>query len=508
MVFCHKGNRMGNLTEEQLELQQLANECMDEGIKCLDEGKLKFAETMVSRAKDLFEEINDRHALAQSMNILSIIYTEMGTDGLDLDYLLDALEIALEEEYYDLASRYFNNIGSKYMDVKANELALRYFERALEMYGKAIEQGSIDPDSSHDFQLILNLNLAAIYSEMNDYPNMKLYYEKAKTESLHPDNQEMRFTFQSFEGLLLWRMGEKVRARALVDSIIETAQATEYVTDYMVIMRDLLDLLKEMQDYKRWESTLQLMDAHVSEERGIKNQLIVVEYWLDYYTAVHDEERYNKACTRFVNLSREEEKINLVRSADNITLKLEMRRAMKQKQITDSIVYLDPLTGIGNRNRMLEDSKEYIAQALATHTAIMIGLIDIDYFKECNDTYGHIKGDECLKRVADVIQSAVGDYGNVYRYGGDEFLLLLPNADREDAIAIGDAIKKQLEAEQIVNERSPISSYVTVSQGYTDAYAEEGDTIDQLINLADRVLYSVKRCGRNNYKYMSLDELI
>ena len=196
------------------------------------------------------------------------------------------------------------------------------------------------------------------------------------------------------------------------------------------------------------------------------------------------------------------------KTAESIDLQLEMRRAAKQKKHTDSIVYLDPLTGIGNRNRMLEDSKKYIAESIKTVTPITIGLIDIDFFKECNDTYGHIVGDKCLKKVAEIIKEAVGKLGNVYRYGGDEFLLLLPKIEGEPVEEIGKKIKEMMEAEAIPNVKSAVSPYVTVSQGYTSACAEEGDNIDTLVNLADRVLYSVKRRGRNDYKFADIDEVL
>lgn len=98
--------------------------------------------------------------------------------------------------------------------------------------------------------------------------------------------------------------------------------------------------------------------------------------------------------------------------------------------------------------------------------------------------------------------------GNVYRYGGDEFLLLLPLAKLDQLNELGEVIKQKIEEEQIPNEKSSVKPYVTVSQGYTVARAEVGDTIETLVGLVDNVLYSVKRGGRDDYKVLKYSDAV
>ncbi len=495
---------MSDNLNEKKERRQSADEYIEQSLQRLREGNLKQAEKMLLRAKDIYEEIDDKRQLAYTLNMLSITYDEMGNDR-DTDMLLDAVDISLDEEADDLAAKYINNIGSKFMSVKAYDRAMIYFERALELYDSACRKGLCERENSQTFELILGLNLAAVYCIKGDLVKAEKYYKQAEKSVAHPSNEEFVLSFKAFESLMLWRLGKTAEAEACVDPIIHMLKEDEYTTDYVEIMDNLIELVSEMKAYDKWEEMLKIMETHI--DSGINKRVEMVQHWLQYYEACGDEENYRRACVDYYKLSKEKSALDFEQAADNLDMKIEMRRAAKQKQVADTMIYSDTLTGTGSRNRMLEDSRVYIAESIEKHTPITIGLIDIDFFKECNDTYGHIRGDECLKKVAAVLKKAVGEKGNVYRYGGDEFLLLLPEISVEDVLAIGKEIKENVDKECIANEKSPISPYVTVSQGYTSAYAEENDTIDQLVNLADRVLYSVKRRGRNNYKYMSIREI-
>jgi len=292
------------------------------------------------------------------------------------------------------------------------------------------------------------------------------------------------------------------------EATLKAAAETEYTPDYMEIMSYLIELLKDMKDYPNLKRAITILEDHHAEDEGHFLQLDVLNYWAEYYKAIGDNEKYLETCIQYYELSRKKVAHDNQKSATEIETKAEIRRTVRAKKKSDSIVFVDSLTQIGNRNKMLEDSKGYIEEAVKNTTPLAVGLIDIDFFKECNDTYGHVEGDNCLKIVAEIINNALGDKGNVYRYGGDEFLLLLPNASVDSINEIGRTIKETLEAKKLVNLKSPISKYVTVSQGYTMAYPEAGDTIEWLINLSDKALYMVKRCGKNNYRYVRYDEIV
>lgn len=499
---------MKELTKEQLDKRQLANECMEESIQKLLEGNLRAAEEITVRARDIFEEIQDKHNLAMALNRLSIIYGEMGNDSLDLECLLDAIEIADGSDDYILEAKLHNNLGSRYMEIGADNRALECFRAAAESYEKACKKEPELIEKNYSFTLILNLNFSTIYCKQGDLEHSRRHLEMARTVTTKPIDSDLNLVFMCFEGLTLWKLGDREEAKSLVGNIVKVAEETDYTTDYLEVMTDLLELLKAMKDFENWDRVLKIMEGKLTDEASVFTRIETLKRRIDYYKEHGDTEKLNEACVEYFELSCEKAKEENVKKASMIELQLEMRRAAKQKKQSDKIAYTDTLTGVGNRNRLLDDSKVYIADSIMNEYPLAVGLIDIDFFKECNDTYGHLAGDKCLKDVADIIVQAVGKKGKVYRYGGDEFLILIPELVDDKIMEICADIKERLEAAQMPNEKSAISKYVTVSQGFAEAMAEKGDTIESLINLADRVLYSVKRKGRNGYQVMDYVEIL
>lgn len=499
---------MAEYTKEQLENMQLASELREESIEKLYDGKLKEAKDIATRARDIFKEVGNRRELAASLNTLSIIYDEMGNASKSLELLLDGLEIALDENAFDVAAKLYNNMASNLMYIKAYDRATYYFVQTVEMIEKAKELNQFVEADSAIFMLVLNLNLSLVYCVNNELDKAREYFEKSKVLSTHPDNKELLLTYNAFEMLILWRLGDSEAAKACVDSLLDNIRATEYSANYLEIMSYVFEVLRDMKEYSKWEKALQIMDGYVTDDVELYVRIEIIKHWLEFYEETNNREGYARACISFYKLSKAKEEEDQKKAADTIELEAELRRQTREKKKTDKIVYLDALTGISNRNKMIKDSKAYIERSAKDRLSISIGLIDIDYFKECNDTYGHVDGDNCLKRVAQVISDAVGEQGTVYRYGGDEFLIIMTEAKSSTLIELGERIKTNLEKEQIPNRKSPISDYVTVSQGYTTAWADEGDNLDTLIKLADRVLYHIKRNGRNDYKFMSFNDIL
>ena len=129
---------------------------------------------------------------------------------------------------------------------------------------------------------------------------------------------------------------------------------------------------------------------------------------------------------------------------------------------------------------------------------LSLAFIDIDYFKEYNDTYGHQAGDDCLKSVSRSIVHAVKKQSElIARYGGEEFVIILPETDRAHAAQVVEDVRKQVEALQIPHAKNDLSHYVTVSIGVASMKPTAALTKASLIELADQALYEAKTKGRN-----------
>jgi diguanylate cyclase (GGDEF)-like protein len=125
-------------------------------------------------------------------------------------------------------------------------------------------------------------------------------------------------------------------------------------------------------------------------------------------------------------------------------------------------------------------------------------MVDIDFFKLYNDSYGHLQGDECLKKVATALQQGLHRPADLLiRYGGEEFMALLPDTGRKGALAVGSTMQEQVAATQLQHGSSSVSRYVTVSIGIATVKPGEGFPVERLIASADQALYQAKQEGRN-----------
>lgn len=160
----------------------------------------------------------------------------------------------------------------------------------------------------------------------------------------------------------------------------------------------------------------------------------------------------------------------------------------------------DGLTGVFNR-RYLDETITTIFETLSkSNSPIGLIMVDIDYFKKYNDTYGHLQGDECLKTVANILSSVLNNYdGFVARYSGEEFIIVLSNANKDAILLIANRILSTLKASNLPHRTSEIKPYLTVSMGIVSSVPVADVHYTQYIQCADEALYESKQNGRNQY---------
>jgi diguanylate cyclase (GGDEF)-like protein len=176
-------------------------------------------------------------------------------------------------------------------------------------------------------------------------------------------------------------------------------------------------------------------------------------------------------------------------------LEKSLRASNKQLELLST---LDGLTGIANRRtfeKFLEREWKSSMRHTQPATAIMM---DIDFFKLYNDTYGHQAGDDCLKKVARTIEKSLRRPGDlVARYGGEEFVAILSDTSQKGAFSLAEKVRASVEALEIPHQASQASKFVTISLGVASRVPERGDASSILISEADKSLYKAKQEGRN-----------
>ena len=162
------------------------------------------------------------------------------------------------------------------------------------------------------------------------------------------------------------------------------------------------------------------------------------------------------------------------------------------------LVNVDSLTGLANRRHFDESLFIEWKRAARNGKPLSVLMLDIDYFKAYNDTYGHLKGDEALRQVADIIRTSVmrpADQSS--RYGGEEFVVILPETEVEGAVQLAEEIRSRVEALGIPHVGSEASATLTLSIGVAGGIPSESQEPLWLVNCADAALYQAKQGGRN-----------
>jgi diguanylate cyclase (GGDEF)-like protein len=175
-------------------------------------------------------------------------------------------------------------------------------------------------------------------------------------------------------------------------------------------------------------------------------------------------------------------------------LQLEEQLVTARDELHRAAMY-DSLTGLLNRGAILDYLRREIARAVRQQTTVGVMILDLDHFKGINDTFGHLAGDQALKRVGNLFQSSFRSYDAAGRFGGEEFLVVLPNCGFADLKQRAEMVRLSMASLRLEFEGRPCSLTVSIGVATLDPNLEE--SLESLLQRADSALYEAKRYGRN-----------
>lgn len=213
----------------------------------------------------------------------------------------------------------------------------------------------------------------------------------------------------------------------------------------------------------------------------------------------HDKEflvdAYKKLTEKYKELLNETVKITKISDINQKKLYDSYNEVERQKVILYKAATIDSLSNIYNRAFLMESLEAEFERSKRFNEAFSCVLFDIDNFKHINDTYGHQMGDVVIKNIAAVASDLIRSTDILGRYGGEEFLIIMPNTDVEGAMIISDKIRKTIEHTDFGYRKNRINC--TVSMGISDSNLGMPATYDELLFKVDTALYQAKSSGKN-----------
>lgn len=484
--------------EDRKAFERLAYEYQNEALSIYADNRMSEAISLIRNAIHLFQKIGNEEAQAVALNFEGVLYSAMGNETSALDSYLQGLEIAIEKQYSYIAVRLYNNIGTRYQELGTNSKAIEYYRRAeMELAHPQCKRNVSYPN----WALITYLNMCIAFTANGDYDLAQFYLDKTKGWFTEDNRKDYEFTVLITESRLKWLMGHHDEVRKNIDLLREGGLSSVSTTDYIPEMRELCGLFEMMEEYDCWRKLVYAFEEYAKKQESLYYIITAHEMKMGYYKAVGDNEKYAQLCIEYVELDNKRKLENMKERSEAIDMKIELQEKEQARKRAEQKSNTDRLTKLGNRYKMEADCGEMIEDCRMFNQSIVIGIIDIDCFKEVNDTYGHICGDECLQKVADILASTLDDAGMAYRYGGDEFVILMSGCNVDIVRQFAQMVSKSVEACSIENINSTVKPILTLSQGYAIFnQLRKNDNFETLLKEADDTLYFVKAHGKDGYK--------
>ncbi len=451
--------------------------------------------------------------LPKLYNIAGIGYSAVGEYSVSQQYYMDGLQYATSMKDEGTKLSLENNIGSLLVQLGDCKEALQFASRAYTEALKLLYAPEFDSLTAKEkaereemfYATVLNMAGIAYHEEdyetslryldqlsglQNDtisrmYDNhvatvrAKVYLASGNTEAvaeiideLHSDegeedrigeNSKLFEDFQEIAELLI-KEGEKELAWSMLELMLEVCQAFDNAGRWATYY----DLLARY--YEEWGEEREFFIACVQYHKFSSKNM--AEFQRSMLTGIKNQLEVNRSVQR---------------------QKLQAERAEELRLLSE----IDELTNLLNRRSFNKLSQNYFTAAVDNRSSFGLIMLDVDFFKQYNDHYGHVAGDECLKMVSGILHESDGNGFLSSRYGGDEFIIIVRDCTDDEIRKHMEDILSKVRERKVEHCKSEVSDIVTVTMGAVNLIPQRQQTVMDIVQLADDALYEAKRRGKN-----------
>ena len=438
--------------------------------------------------------------LARTYNMMGAVSDRKNNRMVALSSYYNCLQYAEKYHFYYIQGMAESNIAYTLVRMRLRQEAIQHYRTAIDFYSKSEKTYQLNYNR---INCMIECGCCHMYmGEMEEALRLWNQIEQIIREA--PESYYSKITLEMYRISCELLQGHEEEALKLAADLLEQLSdrdVFEEIMDELVILAGILEILP---DGKYLEELIRIIDEkHIEEHYNIfldlypfKSELLqkkgltweYIDYTRQYFDIYEKYQQENREA--LINV------IELQNRLKNVTLDWTNMKASNRE--LESLAMHDELTGLANRTFLNEYFTRSFENAYEEHELMGVELMDIDFFKEYNDHYGHLAGDQCLKAIAGVLRKQQVP-GKIFcaRYGGDEFMILYTGMTVEKIRRAAEDILREVRKLKLLHERSNCSSYVSVSQGVFVRIPVGNNKEWDFTSRADDLLYKAKNCGRD-----------
>ena len=456
----------------------------------------------ISKALDYLNKAQDWELMGKCYNFLGIWATNRGNAPIALDYYLNGINYCQKIQLFHQEAIMNVNVGALNMQCGRYREAQAYLEKAYEYIKTETNEQGYD-----SYMVIIYASLAKAAIHQGNMTEAEEYFRRAYHDHWKNVDEMDRLSILCTEALYSHVRKDYVKRDQCIAQIQSLIHGQMPILDVSDDLYEYAKLLLDAEKEEEFWAVIDLLEPMIKNCNIIHMQLQIISLKIQLYRKKGQSAEYLQAAGYYYELSeiKEREMQEMINNVLNLRRSLEsVNRARQEMEVQNRILLekseIDPLTKIANRFRLNDHSEEIFERVLRMESTIAVEILDVDYFKEFNDNYGHQLGDGCLQAVADALREMANRH-NAFcaRYGGDEFVIIYEDISYEDAISCAKELKELVRDKNIPHKYSKAIPFVTISQGLCWGRPKEGHQMGDFLHTADSMLYKVKQKCRNNY---------
>ena len=454
----------------------------------------------ITRAIGCLDETGQWELLARSYNLMAITAANRGNVAVAMDYYLTGLNYCKKCGIEDIQNIFHLNLGTLYLNNGQYKEALPYFKKGFEYTNSHKE--------ADDYRTLLTciyLGLGRCCLMAGKKEEAATYVSRLDTECVpYLDNIEM-LCVMCYKAWYYHRVDRIIARDACIDEIYNRVNEDFVVMDNFDDLYDICNLLLELKrDDALWK-ILAILEDLTKRAKMVNLQRKILSLKIKYYRAVGENAGYLQAAGLYYELTEIMERENRYMMVSIMNIRNSLERANEQRRIMEEAnerlvqkSETDPMTGLANRYRLSEYSEKVFERCRKNRVPLAMEILDVDYFKQYNDNYGHQAGDTCICAIAGVLKKMQNEHVFCARYGGDEFIIIYEDLPKSEIEKLSLQLRQEIMELNIEHLYSKALPIVTVSQGIChDIPGADCRSFDYL-HMADAMLYLVKKQNRNN----------